>query len=78
MTYSPLGAFVFLVLGFIELKIVQRTIYPTLRWRYEEAKVTGSQGMNPARIMGLVKLQSLVLMPVLGLFLGNRFGSMFG
>ncbi len=78
MTYSPLGAFVFLVLGLIELKIVQRTIYPTLRWRYEEAKVTGSQGMNPARIMSLVKLQSLVLMPVLGLFLGNRFGSMFG
>ena len=72
MTYSPLGAFVFLVLGFIELKIVQRTIYPTLRWRYEEAKVTGSQGMDPARIMGLVKLQSLVLMPVVGLLLGDR------
>jgi len=78
MTYSPLGAFVFLVLGYIELKIVQRTIYPTLRWRYEEAKVTGSQGVDPRRIMGLVKLQSLVLMPVLGFFLGNRFGSMFG
>ena len=72
MTYSPLGAFVFLVLGIIELKIVQRTIYPTLRWRYEEAKVTRSQGMDPARIMGLVKLQSLVLMPVVGLLLGNR------
>ena len=78
MTYSPLGAFVFLVLGYIELKIVQRTIYPTLRWRYEEAKVTGSQGMDPARIMGLVKLQSLVLMPIVGLLFGNRFGAMFG
>ena len=78
MTYSPLGAFVFLVLGFIELKIVQRTIYPTLRWRYEEAKVTGSQGMDPARIMALVKLQSLVLMPIAGLLFGNRFGAMFG
>ena len=78
MTYSPLGAFVFLVLGLIELKLVQRLIYPALRWHYEEAKVTGSQGMNPTRIMVLVKLQSLILMPVLGLFLGNRFGSMFG
>lgn len=78
MTYSPLGAFVFLVLGFIELKIVQRTIYPTLRWRYEEAKVTASQGMDPKRIMGLVKLQSLVLMPIVGLLFGNRFGAMFG
>ena len=78
MTYSPIGALVFLVLGFIELKIVQRTIYPTLRWRYEEAKVTASQGMNPARIMVLVKLQCLVLMPILGLLFGNRFGAMFG
>ena len=78
MTYSPLGAFVFLVLGFIELKIVQRTIYPTLRWRYEEAKVTASQGIDPKRIMVLVKLQSLVLMPVVGLLFGNRFGAMFG
>ena len=78
MTYSPLGAVVFLVLGYIELKIVQRTIYPTLRWRYEEAKVTASQGMDPARIMGLVKLQSLVLMPIVGLLFGNRFGAMFG
>ncbi len=78
MTYSPIGALAFLVLGFIELKIVQRTIYPVLRWRYEEAKVTASQGMNPARIMVLVKLQSLVLMPILGLLFGNRFGAMFG
>ena len=78
MTYSPIGALVFLVIGFIELKIVQRTIYPTLRWRYEEAKVTASQGMNPARIMVLVKLQCLVLMPILGLLFGNRFGAMFG
>lgn len=78
MTYSPIGALAFLVLGFIELKIVQRTIYPVLRWRYEEAKVTASQGMNPARIMVLVKLQSLVLMPIVGLLFGNRFGAMFG
>ena len=78
MTYSPMGAFVFLIFGLIELKFVQRLIYPTLRWRYEEAKVTASQGVDPARIMGLVKLQSLVLMPIVGLLFGNRFGAMFG
>jgi hypothetical protein len=78
MTYSPLGAFVFLVLGFIELKLVQRLIYPMLRWRYEEAKVTASQGMDPGRIMVLVKLQSLVLMPIVGLLLGDRIRTMFG
>ena len=78
MTYSPFGAFVFLVLGYIELKLVQRLIYPSLRWRYEEAKVTASQGMNPKRIMSLVKLQSLVLMPISGLLLVDRFRTMFG
>ena len=78
MTYSPFGAFVFFVLGYIELRLVQRMIYPTLRWRYEEAKVTASQGMDPKRIMGLVKLQSLVLMPIAGLLLGDRFRTMFG
>ena len=78
MTYSPFGAFVFLVLGFVELKLVQRLIYPTLRWRYEDAKVTASQGMDPRRIMSLVKLQSLVLMPILGFLLGDRIRTMFG
>ena len=78
MTYSPIGAFVFLVLGFTELKLVQRLIYPTLRWHYEEAKVTASQGMDPRRIMILVKLQSLVLMPIAGLLFGAKFWTMFG
>ena len=78
MTYSPFGAFVFFVLGYIELKLVQRVVYPTLRWRYEEAKVTASQGMDPKRIMILVRLQSLVLMPIVGLLFGDRFRTMFG
>ena len=78
MTYSPLGAFVFLILGLIELKFVQRLIYPTLRWHYEEAKVTASQGIDPKRIMVLVKLQSLVLLPIVGLLFGAKFRTMFG
>ena len=78
MTYSPLGAFIFLVLGFVELRLIQRLVYPNLRWRYEEAKVTASQGIDPRRIMGLVKLQSLVLMPIVGLLFGDKFRTMFG
>jgi len=30
-----LSAFIFLVIGFVELMIVQTMIYPSLRWRYE-------------------------------------------
>lgn len=73
-----LSAFIFLVIGFIELMLVQTMIYPILRARFEAAKVTASQGMDPSRIMNFVKLQSLVLMPVVGYYLGNYFQKMAG
>jgi hypothetical protein len=72
-----LSAFIFLVIGFVELMIVQTMIYPSLRWRYEKAKVTASQGMDPLRIMTFVKIQSLLLMPVVGYFMGNFFKKLF-
>ncbi len=68
-----LTAFIFLVLGLVELIIVQIAIYPALRWRYEKAKTTASQGMDPSRIMALVKIQCLVLMPLLGYVVGSYF-----
>ena len=73
-----ISAFIFLIIGFIELMIVQTMIYPTLRWRFEKAKVTASQGMDPTRIMNFVKIQSLLLMPVVGYFMGNYFQKMAG
>jgi hypothetical protein len=73
-----LSAFAFLVLGFIELMFVQTMIYPILRTRFEEAKVTASQGIDPLRIMNFVKVQSLLLMPLAGYFMGNYFQKMFG
>jgi hypothetical protein len=72
-----LSAFIFLVIGFVELMIVQTMIYPSLRWRYEKAKVTASQGMDPLRIMTFVKIQSLLLMPVVGYFMGNFLKKLF-
>ena len=73
-----LFAFVFLVIGFIELMVVQIMVYPVLRTRFEAAKVTASQGMDPLRIMNLVKVQSLLLMPVAGFFLGNHLQKVLG
>ena len=72
-----LGALVFAIIGLAELALVNRSIYPSLRWRYEKAKTTQSQGVSPATIMALVKFQSLVLMPVVGFVLGSRM-KMFG
>ena len=72
-----IGALVFAIIGLAELALVNRSIYPSLRWRFEKAKTTQSQGVSPATIMALVKFQSLVLMPVVGFVLGSRM-KMFG
>ena len=72
-----IGALLFLAIGIAELAFVNRSVYPSLRWRYEKAKTTQSQGISPATIMALVKFQSLVLMPVVGFVLGSRM-KMFG
>ncbi|WP_146256141.1 hypothetical protein [Aestuariivirga litoralis] len=75
---APLvGALLFAALGIAEVALVNRSIYPSLRWRHEKAKLTQSQGLSPSTIMALVKFQSLVLMPVLGFLLGSRL-KMFG
>ncbi len=76
--YSLIGAIVFLVIGVVELAVVDRALYPVLRWRHEQAKLTQSQGIEPNRIMALVKIQSLIVLPLLGLFLGDRMKFIFG
>jgi hypothetical protein len=76
--YSLLGALIFLILGIFELIVIQRLVYPALRWRYEEAKVTQTQGTDPSRILFLLRVQSLVFMPVIGLLFGGPLKSMFG
>jgi hypothetical protein len=73
-----IGGLVFLVLGFIELAVMNRSLFPVLRWRYEKAKTTQQQGISPSTIMLLVKVQSLILMPLIGLFVGERMKSIFG
>ena len=75
---SILGALGFLFIGMAELVLIDRTLYPVLRQRYEQAKVTQSQGVDPSRIMNLVRFQSLVVMPVLGFLLGDRLKAMLG
>ncbi len=77
MSHNFLSGFVFLVIGVVELVLVQSLVYPALRWHYEKAKLTASQGVDPQRIMNVVKLQSLVVMPVVGFLVGGYFRTMF-
>jgi hypothetical protein len=67
-----LGALCFLMLGIVELLILRRTLHPVLRWRYEKAKLTQSQGIQPEVIINFLRFQSLVIMPIVGFVLGNR------
>ena len=69
-----LYALVFLTLGVAELVVVQRFVYPALRWRYEEAKLTGSQGLDPRTVMLALRVQSLLLLPLVGFLLGALNG----
>jgi len=70
-----LGALIFLMLGLLELIVLQRLLYPVLRWRHEKAKLTQSHRIRPDLIINGLRFQSLVIMPVLGFLLGNRLGS---
>jgi hypothetical protein len=79
MSFAGLiGALLFLVIGIAELAFVNRSVYPSLRWRYEKAKTTQSQGVRPSTVMALVKVQSLILLPLIGLILGDRMISISG
>ena len=78
MTYNLFGALVFLVIGLVDIMFIQRMVYPQMRRRYEEAKVTGSQGRDPALFMNGIRFFSLVLLPVVGFMLGSTFEAMFG
>jgi hypothetical protein len=63
------------VVGFLEVIIADRLVYPAVRKRHELRKVTGRQGTDPAIVMQILKVQSLVLLPILGLLFGEH---MFG
>ena len=79
MTFNSLiGALVFLGVGVLEYALARRSLYPVLRMRYERAKLTQTQGIEPNRIMALIKWQSLLAMPVVGFLLGSRLKGMIG
>jgi hypothetical protein len=78
MMYNLFGALVFLVIGLVDIMFIQRMVYPQMRKRYEEAKVTGSQGRDPGLFMNGIRFFSLVLLPVVGFMLGDSFEAMFG
>ena len=78
MTYNLFGALAFLVIGLVDVMIMQRMVYPQMRRRHEEAKVTGKQGRDPALFMNGIRFFSLIVLPVVGYMMGGTFEAMFG
>jgi hypothetical protein len=65
-----------LLVGIIEVMVINQTFYPLMRRRHERKKMTGSHGRDPAVVMNLIRLQGLVALPVLGFLFGEHlFGS---
>ena len=58
------GFLIALGIGLILFGLYNRAVYPAMRWRHEEAKVTGSHGRDPAFYLMLVKVVTLILLPV--------------
>jgi hypothetical protein len=68
-------ALIFLAIGLAEVYVYGRAIYPVLSHRHELAKVTYSHGRSPAFVSTIIHLQALIVLPLLGYFVGSQFFS---
>lgn len=76
ITITPISIVIGLaaaLLGFVEVVFLDRLVYPSVRRAHERKKLTGTHGTDPAVVMQLVKLQGLVILPVLGFLFGEHF-----
>jgi len=68
---NVIGALILLVIGVICLALYQRFIRPLLSFRHEKAKVTATQGRDPAQVSRIVYLIGLLVFPLVGFLLGG-------
>jgi hypothetical protein len=69
--YSTLGFLVFLAIGLVDMAIYRRFIHPQLSRAHERAKVTGTQGLGPARIAKVMFIGNLIILPIFGFLIGD-------
>jgi hypothetical protein len=68
---SPLGAFVFLLIGVLIQAVLERFLYPVLSARHERAKFMGRATADPHRIFLVLRIVNFIVLPALGLFAGS-------
>ncbi len=74
---SLLGGFIMLVIGVVDYAMLQKLLYAPMRDRYERAKVTGSQGLDPAKFWEIVRAISFLVLPLVGFLFGDAVLSPF-
>ena len=70
-TENNFGAFAMLVFGLVEFALLQRILYVPMRDKYERAKVTGSQGLDPAVFWTALRFFNFIVLPALGFLFGD-------
>ena len=75
--YSLAGLLIMLGIGLLDFGLYQRLIYPAIRARHEKAKVTGTHGRDPRQLSLIIKIVSLIILPVLGFIFGDPLLSGF-
>ena len=68
---SLIGAFAMLVFGVFDFALLQRMLYIPMRDRFERAKVTGSQGLDPSVFWTGLRFFNFIVLPVLGFVFGD-------
>lgn len=70
--YGVLGAFLGLLFGVLDYALLNKLLYPRLRDSYEYAKTEQRQRVNPAFVMGIIKLGCFTVFPAIGFVLGQE------
>ena len=60
-----------------EFSVLQRVLYTPLRDRYERAKVSGTQGMDPSVFWNIMRMINFIVLPALGFAFGDMILSPF-
>lgn len=69
--WSLIGLLLGICLGVLILAAYQAFVYPPLSERYERAKVTATQGINPRAVSLSVRFVTLIVIPLLGFLAGH-------
>ena len=76
--YGVLGAFLGLLFGVLDYGLLNKLLYPRLRDSYEFAKTEQRQSVNPAFVMGIIKIGCFTIFPAIGYVIGQEFSRTSG